>query len=202
MSDPQAAGGDINQPGGQAAEDPAKAGQPGAPGANPQGNPDPTKPAEGDKGDGKAGELELKAPEGVVFDEARLAEFKTIAKELKLDQPTAQRLADWEAKRLAAQADAHVTMVKGWLDEVKADKELGGAKFDESVATARKAIDLGPPELKALLNETGLGNHPVIVRWAHTIGKKLSEDALEKGANPGAGSKSAADVLYGETSKS
>lgn len=201
MSDPQAAGGDTNQPGGQA-EDPAKAGQPGAPGANPPANPEPAKPAEGDKGDGKAAELELKAPEGVVFDEARLTEFKTIAKELKLDQPTAQRLADWEAKRLQGQADAHVAMVKGWLDEVKADKDLGGAKFDESVATARKAIDLGPPELKALLNETGLGNHPVIVRWAHTIGKKLSEDTIEKGATGGAGVKSAAEVLYGESSKS
>lgn len=201
MSDPQAAGGDSNQPGGQA-EDPAKAGQPGAPGANPPANPEPTKPAEGAKDEGKAGELELKAPEGVAFDEARLTEFKAIAKELKLDQPTAQRLADWEAKRLQGQADAHVAMVKGWLDEVKADKELGGAKFDESVATARKAIDLGPPELKALLNETGLGNHPVIVRWAHTIGKKLSEDTIEKGATGGAGVKSAAQVLYGESSKS
>ena len=196
MSESQAAGGATNQPGGQA-EDPAKAGQQGDPNAKPAegqgGAADPNAKPEGGAKDegGKAteGDFKFELPEGVALDEARLAEFSTIAKDLGLTNEAAQKLVTWEAKRLSQQADAHLASVKAWHEELQADKDVGGDKLDANTATARKAIDLGPPELKKFLNDTGLGNHPLLFKWALSVGKKLSEDTLENGGKPAGAAK-------------
>lgn len=90
-------------------------------------------------------------------------------------------MVDLAVKREAGRLEAHKTMVGEWAETVKADKELGGDKLDQTLATAKKAIDLGPPELKEMLNVTGLGNHPAVVKWAYTIGKALSEDRFVTG---------------------
>lgn len=146
-----------------------------------------------------ADDIEVTAPEGFEFDEARLTEFKTVAKELKLPKDSAQKLIDLVSKHEKGRLDAYVEQVKGWADAVKADKDIGGDKLQESSAIARKAIDLGPPELKEFLNTSGLGNHPLLFKWAHAIGKAMSEDKVVKG-EPAGGSKSQADILYGTTS--
>ena len=59
-------------------------------------------------------------------------------------------------------------------------KQLG-----ENLAIARKAIDLGPPELKELLNSSGLGNHPEVVKLAYKVGKAISEDRFVTGSPKG-----------------
>lgn len=135
-------------------------------------------------------------PEGVTLDEGDLKQFTQIAKELKLPQDQASKLVGLAIAREQARAEAFVKQVQTWADEVKADKELG---TDESIATAKKAIDLGPPELKELLNSTGLGNHPVVVRWALSVGKALSEDKFIAGKDGGnAQPKTLEERLYGK----
>jgi hypothetical protein len=124
---------------------------------------------------------EFKTPEGVELDKTSVDEFTAIAKELKLPKDAAQKVVDLAVKREAGRLEAHKTMVGEWAETVKADKELGGDKLDQTLATAKKAIDLGPPELKEMLNTTGLGNHPAVVKWAYTIGKALSEDRFVSG---------------------
>jgi len=119
---------------------------------------------------------EFKTPDGIELDKASVDEFKAIAKDLKLPADAAQKVVDLAVKREAANREAHKTMVKGWAEEVQNDKELGGDKLDQTLATCAKAINLGPPELKELLNNSGLGNHPAVVKWAFAIGKALSED--------------------------
>lgn len=124
---------------------------------------------------------EFKMPEGIEADEKTLADFTKIARELKLKPEDAQKLVDLRSAAVAAAKEAHATTVKGWADAVKADKEIGGDKLTESLATAKKALDLAPPELKELLNDSGLGNHPALVKWAVAIGKALSEDTFKTG---------------------
>ena len=139
----------------------------------------------------------FETPEGVTLNEGDLTSFTAIAKELKLPKDAAQKVVDLAIARETARAEAHATQVSKWADEVKADKELG---TDENLAIARKAIDLGPPELKELLNGTGLGNHPAVVKWAFAVGKALSEDKFVAGKNGGnAQTRDAASVLYGTT---
>lgn len=202
-------GGTNDQPGGQAGADgkpastdgtnadPTK-GQPGADG-KPAADAKPTDDGKQPPKDGAPGEYKFETPEGVELDQARLTEFTTIAKELKLPQEAAQKLVNLAAQHELSRAEAYAKQTAAWADEVKADKDLGGDKLAESIATARKAIDLGPPELKEFLKATGMGNHPAIFRWAHAVGKALSEDTMHRGNSAPAGSKSAADVLYGGT---
>lgn len=161
--------------------------------------------AEGAKKDGTTVDAEVKydfkLPDGVEPDQKSLDEFTKVAKELKLSPESAQKLVDLRSAAVQAAKDQHIATVAGWADEVKADKELGGDKLPESLAIAKKAIDLGPPELKALLEESGLGNHPAVFRWAHSVGKALSEDTFKAGSNAPVTDKSTASVLYGGTTK-
>jgi hypothetical protein len=122
---------------------------------------------------------EFKMPEGVELDKAAADDFSVIAKELKLSQADAQRIADVAVKMQQKQAETHASMVKGWAESCKTDKEFGGDNLQQNLSVARKAIDtFGSPELKALLNSSGLGNHPEVVRFAFKAGKAISEDTF------------------------
>ncbi len=143
-------------------------------------------------------------PEGVTADAALLGELKDLAKGLNLTQAQAQQLADLGLKQLqgvlSAQQQALTDQVKAWAEAAKTDKEFGGDKFEANLAVAKRAVDaFTTPELRALFDKTGLGNHPDMIRAFYKAGKLISEDALlPGGAKPaGAGPKSAADVLYG-----
>lgn len=152
------------------------------------------KPAEGEVA------YAFKAPEGVELDAAQVGEFTTIAKELKLPAEAAQKIADIAIKREVARAEAHRAQVVKWGEEVGKDKELG---TPEAQAAARNVIDTyGTPELKALLNSTGLGNHPELVRMATKIGKAMSEDTIRGKGDAGKPAPTDhASILYGTPTK-
>jgi len=122
---------------------------------------------------------EFTMPDGVELDGKAADEFSAIAKELKLSQADAQRIADVATKMQQKQAETHVATVKGWAEQCKTDKDFGGDNLEENMSVARKAIDtFGSPELKALLNSSGMGNHPEVVRFAFKAGKAISEDTF------------------------
>ncbi|MCM5682510.1 hypothetical protein M8A51_23520 [Schlegelella sp. S2-27] len=149
---------------------------------------------------------ELKAPEG--FDASRLEQITSFAKELGLTNEAAQKLLDREAKsdtdrHEAAQQQLQQLRTR-WVDDVKADKELGGEHFDVTVKQAQKAITkYGTDEFKKALNESGYGNHPEVVRVFARIGKAMAEDKFETNGSDASGKKSVEDLFYSEsTSKS
>lgn len=150
-----------------------------------------------------AAEVEYKfdAPEGVELDQGDLAKFTDIAKELKLPADAAKKLVDIAAQREIARAEAFAKQVETWATEVKADPELGTA---ENLAIAKKTIDtFGTPELRDLLNSTGMGNHPEVIRMALKIGKAISEDTFVAGRSGGnAPPRDHATILYGNSPKS
>lgn len=141
-------------------------------------------------------EYKFTAPEGVELDPSSTEEFVALAKEAKLPVELAQKVVDIAIKREAARAEAFATEVKGWEESVKSDKELGGDKLPETLATCRKAIDLGPPELRDLLSSSKMGSHPAVVKWAYAVGKALSEDRFVQGGSAPKGDKGTAQVLY------
>jgi hypothetical protein len=129
---------------------------------------------------------ELKMPDGIELDKAAADEFSTIAKELKLDQERAQKLADVAAKMQQRQVENHAKLVQSWVEQVKADKDIGGDKLDENLGIARKALDtFGTPELRDILNATGFGNNPEVIRAFYKMGKAISEDGFVKGSPSG-----------------
>lgn len=145
-------------------------------------------------GDAAAVEYEVTAPEGIELDAASVDQFKAIAKELNLPKDKAEQLAAIAVKREVARREAFAQQVTSWGDAVMADPELGKP---ENLAIARKAIDaFGTPELKTMLNASGLGNHPEVVRMALAVGKRIAEDTFEQTNRTAAGAKSLAERMY------
>ena len=160
---------------------PPDAGQQGAPATASADNPPAAdaKP-EGDKpeGDDKPAEYEpFTRPEGLGVDEELLGEFKAEAKRLNLSQEDAQKFVDLQAKALAKQTEQLANVRAQWAEQTKTDKEFGGEALSENLGVAKKALDtFATPELRKLLNESGLGNHPEVIRTFLRVGKAISED--------------------------
>lgn len=164
----------------------------------------PSTESESDKPQGAPESYEFKAPEGITLDAAVIGEFSTVAKELGLTQDAAQsiveKLAPKIAERTAAQqAEAFANYRAELATQAKADKEFGGDKFDANLAVAKKALNaFGTPELHKLLNDSGLGDHPEIIRAFYRAGKSISEDSfVPGGTQPTKGEQDAASKLYG-----
>lgn len=138
-------------------------------------------------------------PEGYEFSGELAEDFKAVAKELNLSQEQAQRLIDLDMKRLQSSGDALQQASAEWTESAKSDKEFGGDKLPENISLAKKALDtFGTPELRNLLEETGLGNHPEIIRAFYRAGKAISEDGfIAGGGNPSR--KSDARSLYAKS---
>lgn len=136
-------------------------------------------------------------PEGVALDEQALGRFTPIAKELNLDQQGAQKLVSLYAEMQTEQAKQFADQVAQWGEQSKNDAEIGGAKFQETLKVAATGLKaFGSDEFTNLLNETGLGNHPEVIRFCHRVGMALQEDkALQPGAGTGR-QLSAAQVLF------
>jgi len=140
-------------------------------------------------------------PEGVTLDAALLAEATPLFKEMGLNQEQAQKLIDFEAKRVQAssqsQVDTFNQLMNDWQTKSKNDKEFGGDKFEESVGIARQAVDkFGTPELKQLLEEHGVGNHPEIIRFMVNVGKLTAEDVPGNSSAPVAKAQDRVSLLY------
>jgi len=129
---------------------------------------------------------DLQMPEGVELDKEAADEFVNIAKSLELSQENAQKLATIAAKIQQKQIEAKARQFETWVEEVKADKDIGGEKLEENLGIARKALEtFGSPELKDVLNASGLGNHPAVIKAFLKAGKAISEDGFVRGAPKG-----------------
>lgn len=140
-------------------------------------------------------------PEGVEVDAAMLTEASPLFKELGLTQDQAQKLVDFQAKQVQAssqsQVDAFNQLMNDWQEQSKNDKEFGGDKFEENVKVARVAIDkFGTPELKQLLEEHGVGNHPEVIRFMVKVGKLTAEDVPGGTTTPQSKTQDAVSLLY------
>ena len=120
------------------------------------------------------------APEGVVIDGETSAAFSALSKELALSQEQSQKIVDRIAPMIAGQqAKARDAALAEWETAAKSDPEYGGDRLNESLGVAKKALNqLGTSGLRELLNSTGLGSHPEIIRLLYKAGKALSEDAI------------------------
>lgn len=126
------------------------------------------------------------APEG--YDTKQLEAF---AREHKLSPEAAQKVLEREkAVADSVQGDFakkfEELTTKGWLEELKADKVLGGPKYEESRAQANRAWDTAPVELKKMVTDAKLQNNPIIFRLMHHFGARLKEDTFVGGTNTAA----------------
>lgn len=158
-----------------------------ASGENPGGEQQATeqKPEEGKKETppGAPEKYEFQAPDGTALDDAVVGAFSEVAKKHNLTQEQAQDILASVAPVIASRnAEAFSATVTGWAEETKADKEIGGAALNENLAIGKKALDaFGSDPLRTMLNDTGLGNHPEVIRFFVKVGKAISEDGFVAG---------------------
>ncbi len=139
-------------------------------------------------------------PEGVEVDAALLESATPLFKELGLNQEQAQKLVDFQAAQVQAgarsQVEAFNQLKDGWVEQAKSDKEFGGDKFEESVGIAQMALNkFGTPELKELMNDHGVGNHPEMIRFMVRVGALTKED-VPGGGNAPSESADRATIMY------
>lgn len=140
-------------------------------------------------------------PEGFSLDKDMLGNFNKVAKELNLSQDKAQKLIDVavnHTQQINKQGhEAFHEVRKGWVSELKEDKEFGGAKYDKTIHHAQKVLQkFGSEGLNKFLVSSGAGDNGEVIKLLARIGSKISEDTVVDGAPVGA-PKSAAEIIYG-----
>ncbi len=160
--------------------------------------PDVTESGQQAADEGAPEKYEFTQPDGQQFDSAVLAAYSEIAKELKLPQAHAQKVIDKVAPVIQARQAEHLAQVKqDWAAAATIDKEFGGDNLQINMSAAKKALDaFGTPELKGLLEETGLGNHPEVIRMFYRAGKAIQQDTVVMGAVSNSASPSIEHRLY------
>lgn len=164
------------------------------------GDPADGKDDKGAAGDGAPEKYEFQAPEGREFDPSVVDAFSEVARDLNLTQESAQKVLDKMAPVIASRQMEQIEAVQAqWAESTKADKELGGDKLDENLSIAKAALNkFGSEELKTLLNDTGAGNNPEIIRLLFRVGLATREDNVVPGSQgaPAGDGKSRASILY------
>ena len=129
------------------------------------------------------------APE--VLDPEVLTAFGEVAKELDLPQEAAQKVLDKVAPVIQARQAEQVEKARiEWAEESQSDEEFGGETFESNLEVAKSALNaFGTDPFKQLLQESGLGNHPEVIRFMYRAGKAISEDSYV-GNSLGANAKS------------
>jgi hypothetical protein len=77
-------------------------------------------------------------------------------------------------------------------------RKMLGTEEKQQLALAAKARDkFGAPGLTEILNQSGLGSHPEVVKFFVAVGKAISEDTFAEG-KPVAGKvdKTPGEILY------
>ncbi len=139
-------------------------------------------------------------PENSLLAQADLTAFKQTAAQVQLP---AQALRQWlslEETRLQTAVQEKAAQQKQQLEQwAQQTQQAFGTRWQEEVSKAVRAADVfGGPQLRALLEETGLGNHPVMVRTFHTVAMHLSEDNTPGGVSNAPTDKTFAQALYGK----
>lgn len=128
------------------------------------------------------------ALEGMEIDGELLGAAEPVLKELGLsnDQANAllpivkQAMDKAVSAQTAQMTDLMAAQRKEWLDAFNADPDIGGGNREQTVHLAGKGLDaLGYIEghpFRQLLTETGLGNHPDMIRAFRRLGETVSED--------------------------
>lgn len=155
--------------------------------------------------------LALKAEDGtdIALDETLVGEATEVFRALNLTNEQANTLLPLAPKLMEQAQTATIQQVidagnqqrKDWLDAFKADPDIGGANEAKSAELAAQGLDaMGFTKdhpFRVVLNETGFGNHPDVIRTFRKLGELVAEDGTFARPNAGGETKQAGwDSLY------
>jgi len=119
-------------------------------------------------------------PDGFdTLDRALLEDFEPVARALNLTNAQANRLVSLYTDRIlpmliSRDRDDRLAEYAAWEAAVRDDPDIGKERLEHNLALARLAIArYGSDELRSVLNESGLGNHPAMVRFLVQLARQL-----------------------------
>lgn len=119
------------------------------------------------------------------------AEQSAAVQESQPSQPAREAAASPQEILLAEQnmqQAAWNAQVERWREEISSDPELGGERLNGTVARAQNALNRFDSEdrfIASLLQESGYGNHPQVLRFFTRIADSLAEDNFSAGGRGG-----------------
>jgi hypothetical protein len=129
---------------------------------------------------------EFKAPEGVKIDKEKVEQFTKAIGEHRLPQEVAQKLFDMHVAEISSitqkahadQWDVYNQTRKEWRNRVLSDPEIGGSGHQTAmkiIAEGRNHIvpESERAEFNEMLNITGVGDHPALLKAFYRAGKIL-----------------------------
>lgn len=161
-------------------------------------------------------------PDGFQMDDAKLGEFTKELGEFqnltKADQKAVQEFGQRLVDRHIALTQEHQQRLvehftttwekqkNDWKDAFEADPEIGGNRKDTTLKAAKEFIrtyggdESQRKEISKLMNETGIGNHPALIRLLAKAGEQLAEGRPLPAQKPPAAPQSKVDKRYGKSS--
>jgi len=171
-----------------------------------EGEPEPPAPPEPEPFDPE----KLTVPAGIDREDAVFTEFTNFAKEERFSAPQAQKLTEFAGRMLEAatqrQQASWDKQNNEWLAEIKAHKEFGGDRLQDSVNTFKRVASdpngpFGPDFAQAI---TTVGNNPAVVIPLLRVAQILSEGRPVQGGPSANGSRQAqtlGEVFYPNSSR-
>jgi len=149
-------------------------------------------------------DYEFALPEGLDPANIKLDDIKAFAKDLGLDpvadKEKAQKILDRVLQQRTdfetAQQTAKDEVLADWAKQAREDAEIGGDKFEPTLAAARSVIandKIVSPGFKEFLETTGLGNHPEMIRVFARLSPLFANDSPV----PGGGGSPKGDPIAG-----
>lgn len=112
------------------------------------------------------------------WDEAYTAKVESIAKAHKLNNEQMKAFAEYAQQEHQVAMQERQNNMQKWENELRQAPEFAGENFNQAVQYALMGLNHIDPkgELKTVLEESGYGSHPAVVKAMYQIGKMLDND--------------------------
>ena len=123
---------------------------------------------------------DVKVPEGYQVDPGIVGSFKEAAFKAGISKSQANAMQEWFIGQHLEQNTALAASKVAEKEQALADldKRWGAAKTRNIALVHQLMSEHGGPDLKAAMDETGAGNHPVVLEWMAKMASKMGEDNL------------------------
>lgn len=157
------------------------------------------KDAEKDVKEVKKVDYKYDFPKDVELDCDIMDKFNELAAKDNLSKEQAQGYVNLVSQMVLNDVERNKKLIEkrvvSWVNETKADSEIGGSNLNEAVAVANKAIEkFGGNEFRKFIALTGIGNNKEVIRVFYRIGKAISEDEFITSNKQAVPKKDAKDV--------
>jgi hypothetical protein len=146
----------------------------------------------------------LTLPEGLTVEDPILGAFLDAAKEKGQDPALVQSIVDSVAPKMMEALQAPYrewqNTQREWTAAIHSDPEIGGQNVAKVQAVVARMLDnpvFCDPDLRQVMDYTGAGNNPAVVRSLYRIASALTEGHPTAVGRPAPQPRSAAEVLYG-----